>query len=131
MPNTVLVTTLLNGPRHVVLHVYIKGDGLGEADAITIADPEDFGMSGDKRFFTIETIQSSLSGFYVQLKFEYLVDGTFIWVIPEFDADKDFTRYGGLKDRSNVLDGTGKVLLSTVGLDEGDEGSFVIKLRKD
>lgn len=128
--SSVIVTPLINGERNVVLHVYIKGDGLGDVEDYELADPADYGMTGEDRFFTIDKIQSGLSGFSATLKFEYLASDTLIWAIPEFHSDYDFTCHGGLKDRSSVLDGTGKILISTSGLANGDHGSFVIKLRK-
>ena len=131
MANLVTVTTLLDGPRHTILHVYVKSDGTsGDLVDYVIADPADFNMTGANRFFTIETIQGGLAGFSAHLKFDYLINGTFIWVIPEYDTMFDFRADGGLKDRSSTLDGTGKVLLNTQGLDNSDDGSFVIKLRK-
>lgn len=127
---SIVITPLSSGDRNVTLHVYVKGDGSGDLTDHVIADPADFKMTGENRFFTIRGIQSCLSGFYATLKFEYLASDTLIWVLPEFDSSVDFTDYGGLKDRSNPLDGTGKILFSTKGLAEGDEGSFVLRLKK-
>ena len=133
MSHQVIVTPLLNGARHVVLHVYVKSDGVSpDLEDHELVDPADYGMTGPHRFFTIETIQTALSGFDARLKFEYLLSDTLIWVLPEAGsgATYDFNDYGGLKDRSNELDGTGKILFSTRGISAGDEGSFVLKLRK-
>lgn len=128
--STVVVTPLSSGDRNVTLHVYVKGNALGDVTDYVIANPSDFGMTGEDRFFTIRGIQSCLSGFFAKLKFEYLASDTLIWVIPEYESCPDFTDYGGLKDRSNPLDGSGKILFSTSGLAEGDEGSFVLRLKK-
>ena len=127
---SITVTPLLSGNRNVILHVYVKGDVTGDVVDNVIADPAQYGMSGQNRFFTIEGVQGDLSGFSAKLKFEYLTSDTLIWVLPEFDSSQDFSDYGGLKDRSPQLDGSGKVLLSTSGLSVGDEGSFVLRLRK-
>lgn len=127
----VTITKLLSsGPKNVTLHVYVKGDASGDLTDEVIADPADFGMTGENRFFTIRGIQSCLSGFSGTLKCEYLASDSLMWAIPEFESCVDFTDYGGLKDFSNPLDGTGKILLSTKGLAEGDEGSFVLRLKK-
>lgn len=128
--STVIVTPLLSGNRNVILHVYVEGEADGDVTDYEIADPADFSMTGENRFFTIEGITSCLDGFSGALKFEYLASDTLIWVLPEFESCPDFTDYGGLKDRSNPLDGTGKILLSTKGLAEGDQGSFVLRLKK-
>lgn len=132
MAHLVTVTTLLDGPRTTILHVYIKSDG-ASADLTNyeIANPADFQTPYDgNQFFTLKAIDSVLNGFSASLKFDYLINGNFIWAIPEYNSSFDFCSVGGLKDRSNPLDGTGKVLLSTNGLSDQDEGSFVITLTK-
>lgn len=131
--HTVNVTTLLDGPRHTILHVVIKSDGMSDdLSNEVIADPADFEdwPADNDRFFTLETIQAGLNGFSASLSFEYLVEGNLVQAIPEFHSEFDYITIGGLKDRSPELDGTGKILLSTQGLDGEDVGSFVIKLRK-
>jgi hypothetical protein len=129
MANLVTITPLLSGQRKVILHVYIKSDGeSGDLVDYEIADPANYNFKG--KFFTMESVESALSGFSVSLKFGYLQSGTPVWVIPEFQSCYDLRPYGGLLDRSNVLDGTGKVLLSTSGLSRGDEGTFILVLRK-
>lgn len=128
--STVKVTELFRGPKKVTLHVYIKGDGSGDLTDEVIADPADFGMTGENRFFTIRGIQSSMVGFFSTLKCEYLASDSLMWVLSEFESCVDFMDYGGLKDFSNPLDGTGKILLSTKNLGEGDEGSFILRLEK-
>jgi hypothetical protein len=131
MSNIVIVTPIADGSLRTILHVYVKSDGVsGDLVDYVIADPADYGMSGDSRFFTVESIQSGLNGFSATLKFDYLLSGTLIWAVPEFHSEYDFKSHGGLKDRTEALDGTGKVLLSTNGLGEGDEGSFIISLKK-
>ena len=131
MANTVITTTTLDGPKDIILHVYIKSDGSGvDLQNELIVDPDDLEMPADSNYFTIKTIQSSLDGFSARLRFEYLIEGTWIWVLPEDMSCFDFTTLGGLRDRSGELDGTGRVLLSTRGLGTGDEGSFVIKMSK-
>jgi hypothetical protein len=132
MAHEVVVTTLLDGPRNTTVHVSIRSDGVaGDLDSFEIVDPNDFQYpAGWDGMFTIEKIVSGMSGFSASLEFDYLVNETFIWAVPEYDTDFDFTPFGGLKDRSNTLDGTGKVLLSTRGLGVGDVGSFVLQLRK-
>ena len=128
MAHEVVINPILGGPNKIQLHVYIKGDGVSsDLSNYELIDPADYDMEGTSRFLSVEYIQSSLQGFYATLKFDYLLDGTFMWVVPEFDACADFQRIGSLRDRSGELDGTGKVLLSTVGLADG-EGSFIIQL---
>ena len=132
MANLVTVTTIIDGPRTTILHVYVKSDGeSGDLTDYEIVDPEDVQQVRNwDGFFSLESVQSALSGFSASLKFEYLLNGNLIWTVPEYQGYFDFCTMGGLKDRSDPLDGTGKVLLSTQGLSEGDEGSFIITLTK-
>lgn len=128
MSNSIEVTPLMTG-RRIVLHVYIKNDGVsGDETNVVIADPADYEFADG--FFTVESIQSSLDEFSASLKFGYLVSGNPVWVLPDGYSEFNFKFYGGLKDRSPELDGDGKVLLSTRGLSGGKEGSFVISLIK-
>jgi hypothetical protein len=46
-------------------------------------------------------------------------------------VDMDLGHIGGLKDRSNPLDGLGKLKISTRGLGANETGVLVIKVRKD
>lgn len=133
MAHEVTVTTLLDGSRRTILHIALRSDGASaDLSDYEIANPADFtNMTGrDNRFFTIERIESGLNGFSVGLKFDYLVNGNFVVAVPEFDSSKDFRDAGGLKDRSDPLDGTGKILLSTEGFSGGGVGEIVLTLRK-
>lgn len=125
----ILITKLSDGERSTVFHVSIEGDGLGDMDEVVI-DPADFGSPGPS--LTIEKLWYDLSGFSAALRFEYLASDTPVWSMSEGNGTcLDFSHFGGLKDRSNPLDGSGKLKLSTSGLDLGEKGSIVIKARKD
>ena len=133
MANRVEVTKLLDGPRHLIYHVYLASDGASsDLDSYTLIDPANESM-GDESQFTIEDVTWGFNGFSANLHFELLVDDTLIWVLPPSAGNYvDFKKYGGLKDRGNSADATGKVLLSTTGfVDLGDEGSMIIKVRKN
>ena len=131
MPNTVIKTKLLDGPRQVIYHIYIKSDGKsGEVINYPVIDPAEYNLKGPS--FAIESVTWGFNGFTGKFKFDYLADGTLVWVLPSSAANHvDFEPYGALTDRSSKLDGSGKILFSTIGMgDWGDEGSFVIKIRK-
>ncbi len=132
MANRIEVTKLLDGPRHLIYHVYLKSDGAsGDIDSYTLIDPATENM-GSSVQFTIEDVTWGFNGFSANLHFELLVDDTLIWVLPPSAGNYvDFKKYGGLKDRGSVLDATGKILLSTTGFAaDGDEGSLIVKVRK-
>lgn len=132
MANRIDVTTLLAGPRHSIVHAYIQSDGAsGDLDSYELMVPGDFQSQSGR--FTIDNITWSFTGFSAKIHFEILVEDTLIWVLPESTGNfVSFEKYGGLKDRSNPADATGKILLTTTGLETtGDEGSLVIQVRND
>ena len=136
MANTVLVTKMLDGERFAVFHVYIESDGAtGELDNFVLIDPAaDLTPStGATPSLTIEHLWYDLSDFDARLDFEYLIENTPVWTLSGGNGvHMDFSPFGGLKDRSQSLDGTGKLLITTSGLlSSGDCGSIVIKVRKD
>ena len=120
------ITTIQNGERNKILHVFI--DDSGEIVDGQISNPDDDG--GEK--YTLKSITYALTGFKANLKFEYLQSDTFIWVLPEgISEEVCFDRYSGIKDR-NGLDGSGRILIDTVGIVAGDKsaGSLIIHLTK-
>ena len=132
MANRIEVKKLLDGPRNLCYHVYLQSDGAsGDIDSYAIIDPANETMEGSAKF-TVDDITYSLNGFAVRIHFEYLIDDTLAWVLTPNNTYVDFKKYGGLADRSDQNDATGRILLSTIGLvDLGDEGSLIIKVRKD
>jgi len=131
MANTVTITTVNNGPRNLILHVYLKSDGAeGELVDEVIVDPIDFGLPSTTRF-AIENIQYNFVGFDAVVEFDTgLVDDKMMWVLGETNDSTDFGFINGLKDRSG-LDGTGKIQISTTGFTAvSDQGSMIIAVRK-
>lgn len=135
MAHDVVITKLLDGLKNAAFHVFIKSDGVSAdlvdeviIDPVTSFDP---GLS-QKPNITIEEIYYDLAGFDAFLDFDYLGSDTPVWTMSQNQyAEVEFDCVGGLKDRSNELDGTGKLQLTTDGLTGGKFGSIVIKVRKD
>ena len=141
MAHTVAVTKLLEGPRHVVLHVYFRSDGISsDLNQFTLLDPhsDDLikplfvgqGQKG-KPGLVVEEIVYDFAGFDASLQFDSgLINDNYIWVLPEGSSEKvDFRPFGGFKDRSGT-DGSGKLQITTFGLlSVGDQGSMILKLR--
>lgn len=135
MSNTIAITKIQDGPRHVRVHVYIAGDGSGDLDKYVLLDPtQDIDPEQTAvPTFTVEKILYSLSGFAAKVSFEYISTDVPLWVLTEGnESEACFKGAGGLIDRSNPLDGSGKLLLSTKGLDSAaDMGTILFYLRKD
>ena len=128
------LTLLMDGPRNAVVHVAIVGDGSGDlVDAVLLDPATSFDPELPARpTLTIERILGDLAGFDGLLEFDHLVSDTFAWSMTgDQTFCADFTPFGGIKDRSPVLDGTGKLTLTTSGLGAGEKGSLLIHVRKD
>lgn len=130
MANTVVITTVNEGPRNLVLHVYLASDGAsGDIVDEVLIDPVSLGLPATTRL-AIETISYNFAGFNARVEFDSgVVEDNMIWVLSEHNSEADFMSIGGLFDRSGI-DGTGRVQLTTTGLGSvGDEGSIVISMR--
>ncbi len=133
MPHTVQIIKEHDGERHLVLRIYIKSDGISaDLNGFVLMDPTSTPSPTlkAKPFATIEEIWSDLDGFTMRLDFDDLVDPPAWTVSPGSGGHVDFQSIGGISDRSG-LDGTGRLLLSTFGLDTAaKQGSIIIKMRK-
>ena len=133
---SVNITTLLNGPRHVVLHVYLESEGQ-ELTHELLWDPmvdQNLSERSNSPKYVIENILFSFAGFDARLEFDDGYPNAIpMWVMAEGSESKfDFREVGGLKDRSG-MDGSGKIYLTTTGFADGfgiDQGSIVLKIRK-
>ncbi len=133
-----LITRIVDGPRHAVVHAYITPDpeGLELVQALLLDPMVDLTERTPSLRLVIEEVWYSFSKFDARLEF-----GTGdasenpAWVLTAPNGYMDFRPFGGLKDFSG-LDGTGKVLLTTMGFADGvggngsEHGSMVLKLRK-
>ncbi len=132
MANTIAIRKVNDGPRNVVVHVYLASDGAtGELTDQVLIDPvADLGLTKGQRM-SVECITSSMSGFHARVEFDTgLVEDKMIWVITEDGSESKFENIGGLRDKSG-LDGTGKFQITTTGFTSlGDEGSMIIQIKK-
>jgi hypothetical protein len=129
----VAITKILDGGRNAVFHVSITGDASGDlSDEILIDPATSFDPAMERKpVLSIDALWYDLSGFSAKLEFDYLASDTPVWSMSAGQPGYvDFSCFGGLKDRSNALDGLGKLKISTTGLGAGDIGTIVIKARK-
>lgn len=126
------VTTLNDGPRNAIVHVSIQGDGSGELVDEVLIDPASFEPPlPPVPALKISKLWYALVGFDARLEFDYLASDTPVWSMPGGEtACPDFDSFGGLTDRSDVLDGSGKLQLTTSGLTEGSFGTLILWVRK-
>ena len=130
----ITVTKILDGPRNAVFHVSLAGNGEGDITDGVVIDPAtsfDPALPANPTL-TIYRLWYDLTGFSARLEFDYLVSDTPAWAMSgDQGVCLDFTFFGGLKDRSGAMDGSGKLTVTTSGLSEGDFGTFVVHVHKD
>jgi hypothetical protein len=130
----IAITKFMDGPRNAVFHIAFEGDGSGDLADVVLVDPA---TSFDPALpaspgLTIDRLMYDLTGFDAKLEFDYLVSDTFVWSLTgDQYADVDLSQFGGIKDRSPVLDGRGKLKITTRGLGANETGVLIVKLRKD
>ena len=127
------VTTLHDGPQNAHVQVSIIGDETGDVTDETLIDPAtSFAIPlPSKPALRLVKIWYDLIGFDAFLEFDYLASDTPLWSMSNGQGTPlDFSCFGGLTDRSNELDGSGKLMLTTSGLGEGDFGSIVLDVKK-
>lgn len=126
MPNTVELQTINDGPRNLVLHLHIDGDGSGDLSAQKIIDASSYLYSPTKLRLLI--LQAEFTGFTGELIWDATTP-KHCFEIPDYDVDKDFTKFGGIPNNAGTGI-TGDVLLTTVGLGSGDTGHAILHFIK-
>jgi len=128
MAHSLNVIPILQGKHKAIYHIGIVGDGSSpDLNREEIVIPSDFGLDSSARM-VIELVEYNFTGFDGRLEYDSgLVDANLIWSLSRDISCNDFSRFGGIKDQSG-LDGTGKILFSTSGLD-GGVGSMVLCVR--
>jgi len=131
MPQLTL-TTLADGPRNAITHASFLSDGSGDLVDVDLINPMDFNPPMPPRpALNIYRLWYDFTGFDARLEFDYLSSDTPIWTMSGGRSNQiDFEMIGGLTDRSNELDGSGKLQITTSGFDAGDFGTLIIWARK-
>jgi hypothetical protein len=129
----ITVTKILDGAKNSVVHVFLRGDGSGDLNGEVIIDPAvDFTPPlPPVPELRIEQLWYDFIGFTGYLFFDDLVTGTPVWSMSAGQANQpDFSCFGGLTDRSDQLDGSGQLKLTTMGLDASSIGTLILLVKK-
>lgn len=129
---TVVKTTLVEGPKKIVVHFYLESDGTGELTDFVLFDPaNDLNPPIADAKMTVTQVWHSLAWFDMLLKFGEISSDS-KWVVARDGANyHDFRYFGGLKDRS-AIDPSGKLLITTRDFaTQGAFGTLVVEFKKD
>ncbi|RMH21709.1 MAG: hypothetical protein D6698_02320 [Gammaproteobacteria bacterium] len=130
MANTVTKTTLIDGPRHVVVHVYLASDGLaGELTDEVLIDVSALTPSAND--LTLECVWYSLNGFSGVLEWDATTDVPFLVLQDSDCCFMDFRGIGGIPNNAGAGK-TGDLTLTTTGFTAaGDAGTITLKCKKN
>lgn len=124
MANTLTTQVIQNGPRNLVLNIYVAGDGSGDESATTLVDASAYGASD----LVLESFWSGLSGFTADLLWDATANVAFLH-LPDYDVRYTPDKVDGIPNNAGAGK-TGDILITTVGLGNGDKGTVMLHLRK-
>jgi hypothetical protein len=131
MANVITKTTLLDGPRNLIVLVTIDGDASGNETNTLLINRSDYAPT-DGTEIVVEKIEGLLSGFSATLSFDATADLPFA-MLPDGDwFCYDWERIGGVSSNKAGAGSNGDILLTTAGLDAGatDSATFYLHMRK-
>ena len=126
MVDTVTVTKLFEGAKHVYFQFTNNSDGTGET---TVSKIDISTLTSDGRT-PVRLSLISIDGNSIGMITTLLWDHTSDVVIGEFSGDiiMDFDKLGGKHDTGSG--GTGDILITTAGHTSGDSYNLITKWRK-
>ncbi len=129
MANTVDIQTIVDGKKNLVIKIYMASDGA--AGDITDQVIVDFSaLSNDPNNLRLLTLQSSLTGFVIDLQWDADVDAN-LFHVPAGHIEHDFRTFGGIPN-PQATGNTGDVLLNTTGFAaSGDNGTITLTFAKN
>lgn len=128
MANTITKTTVVDGPKHLIVLVNIAGDNSGDETGAILVDRSAFAPT-DGTELTVTKVHGYLAGFTANLRFDATADLVFAR-LP--DADYfcyDWSNFGGIGSGLSGAGVNGDILIATTGL-ASEFGTFVIEMRK-
>lgn len=128
MPNTITQRTIrgAGGDRKIVRLIHILSDGSEETDLV-IYDNSAF-INNTARG-SLESIKASGSDCLCRLEWDQTTDSPVISFNPTNNIDMKFCHFGGI-DNPNGTGATGDLVLTTSGLDAGDEVFILITIKQ-
>ncbi|MCH8022923.1 MAG: hypothetical protein IH932_04180 [Thaumarchaeota archaeon] len=124
MANIAAVQELQNGARHLVLKLDIKGDGSSELDEVLV-DVNEFNGSEVR----LDWVKGNINGFRVFLEWDGTTLVPFLTIEPGNYIDFNWRSIGGLVN-PKMANFTGNVKLTTIGLDNEEQGSLTFGFYK-
>jgi hypothetical protein len=128
MANTITKTTLIDGPRNLVVLVNIVGDASGNESGTVLLNRSDYAPT-DGTEFSVKKIEGHLSGFSAQLLFEATADLEFAQLPASDYFCYDWRCEGGISSNKAGAGANGDILITTSDLG-AERGTFTIHCTK-
>lgn len=129
MANTITKTTLVDGPRNLILLVNITGDGSGDEAGSTLVDRSAFAPTSGTEL-VVEKIEGYNVSHTIALSFDATADLIFVRLPSDDEYRYDWCKIGGVSSNKAGAGATGDILLTTSGLGSGDVATFYLHMRK-
>lgn len=128
MVNTVTQRTLhgTGASRRVIRSIHIVSDGSEETDLV-IYDNSAF--VDDVLRGTVDAVMASGNSCTLRLEWDQTTDAPIVSLDPAYSQSMDFTFFGGISN-PGAAGATGDILLTTAGLDAGDEVTLFLYIRQ-
>jgi hypothetical protein len=124
MANTIAIQKINDGPRNVVVNVYLKSDGsTGDVtDSVIIGASS---LSGSFTTIKIDKIEACFTGFSGILEFDGSTDAPFLHIPDGQPVLFDWCKIAGITN--NAVAPTGDITLTTTGFTAAtDQGTLTI-----
>ena len=126
MANIVAIETLLDGDRNTIIKVDIVGDGSGDEENKLIFDASAYENTTTLK--KLYQLSYELNGFSAFLEWDGTPDKQLITIEESHYEHPYYDWVGGLSN-ANVSSATGDILLTTVGLGDGDRGYIILHVQ--
>jgi len=129
MANTVTQQTLFGNAssKVVIRHIHIVSDGSEETDLVIY---DNSALMADATKGVVDKIEAHGSDCVLRFEWDQTTDSPICSMNPVNNPCVNFARMIGGKRNPNGTGATGDVVLTTAGLDSGDEVSIFITVRQ-
>lgn len=128
MANTVTLQSVSGGAsdKIVVRHIHIVSDGTEEADLVVY---DNSALIADVAAGSVLKVEAFGSDCICRLEWDQTTDSPIVSINPASGTEACFEDFGGMRNPGGA-GATGDILLSTAGLDSGDEVSLFITVKQ-
>lgn len=128
MPNTITQQSIsaAAGDKIVVRHIHIVSDGSEETDLVVYDNST---LIADVTAGSVMKVEAFGSDCICRLEWDQTTDSPIVSINPASGTEACFDDFGGMRNPGGT-GATGDIVLTTAGLDAGDEVSLFITIKQ-